>query len=67
MEYNKELAKIIKDDNKQLEIKILKLEEILMVKVRILRKENEMLKNKIVFLTNLIDFNEAIIKRFIFS
>ena len=67
MEFNKELIKLIKEDNKELEMKVYKLEEILRVKVRILRKKNDMLKNKIEFLTHLIDYNEAIIKRFIFS
>jgi len=65
MEFNKEFVKILLDDNKILENKVLLLEKIVKSKIKNLRKENEMLKTRVMFLTNLIAFNETIVKKYL--
>ena len=44
MQFNKEFIKILSDDNEDLKTKVKLLEELVKSKIRILRKENEMLK-----------------------
>jgi hypothetical protein len=65
MEFNKEFVKILLDDNKILENKVLLLEKIVKSKIKNLRKENEMLKTRVMFLTNLIAYNETIVNKYL--
>ena len=58
MEFNKEFIKIFSN-------KIDILEKIVKSKIKNLRKENEMLKTRVFFLTNLIEYKEAIIKKYL--
>jgi len=58
MEFNKEFIKILSN-------KVDILEKIVKSKIKNLRKENEMLKTKVFFLTNLIEYKEAIIKKYL--
>jgi len=64
-QYNKEFIKLISEDNKNLIKKVKVLEELVKSKIRILRKENEMLKTRVQFLTNLIEYNEIIVKKYL--
>jgi hypothetical protein len=65
MEFNKEFIKILSDDNEELKNKIKILEKLVKSKIINLRKENEMLKTRVDFLTNLIAFNEIIVKKYL--
>ena len=65
LQFDKNLIKILSDDNEDLKTKVKLLEQIVKSKIRILRKENEMLKTRVEFLTNLIEYNEAIVKRYL--
>jgi hypothetical protein len=65
LQFDKNLIKILSDDNEDLKTKVKLLEELVKSKVRILRKENEMLKTRVQFLTNLIEYNEAIVKKYL--
>jgi hypothetical protein len=65
MEFNKEFVKILLDDNQELKNKIKILEKIVKSKIKNLRKENEMLKTRVLFLTNLIAYNETIVKKYL--
>jgi uncharacterized protein YydD (DUF2326 family) len=65
LQFDKNLIKILSDDNEDLKTKVKLLEQIVKSKIRILRKENEMLKTRVQFLTNLIEYNEAIVKRYL--
>ena len=58
MEFNKEFIKILSN-------KVENLEKIVKSKIKNLRKENEMLKTRVFFLTNLIEYKEAIIKKYL--
>ena len=64
-QYNKEFIKLISEDNKNLIKKVKVLEELVKSKIRILRKENEMLKTRVQFLINLIEYNEIIVKKYL--
>ena len=65
LQFDKNLIKILSDDNEELKTKIKLLEQIVKSKIKILRKDNEMLKNRVQFLTNLIEYNEIIVKKYL--
>ena len=67
MTFNQEFIKILYIDNKELKTKVKTLEKIIKSKINFLRKENEILKTRVQFLTNLIEYNEAILFNFAFN